>query len=163
MPQTGHWPVRQVNVVNICLMVGHQHDIYLATRTGQIRQVQQILLKRPDDLNRVSTEDATTLVYHAAFCGHKELLLWLLEEGGQADWLRTYMASCNIIRDILKPYTVHENEKRTAIHVIKRHLGIRVHNWLWQPITRDGNPGIFARLLVKDMLVQQADGFQQWS
>lgn len=144
-------------------MVGHQHDIFLATRTGQIRQVQQILLKRPDDLNRVSTEDATTLVYHAAFCGHKELLLWLLEEGGQADWLRTYMASCNIIRDILKPYTVHENKKRTAIHVIKRHLGMRVHNWLWQPITRDGKPGVFARLLVKDLLVQQADGFQQWS
>lgn len=93
----------RVKVVTTGLMVGHQHDLFLATRTGQIRQVQQILSKRPDDLNRVSTEDAITLVYHAAFCGHKELLLWLLEEGGQADWLRTYMVSCNIIRDILKP------------------------------------------------------------
>lgn len=47
--------------------------------------------------------------------------------------------------------------------MIKRHLGMRVHNWLWQPITRDGKPGIFARLLVKDMLVNQVDDFQQWA
>ena len=125
--------------------------------------MQQILLSRPNDLNRVSSEDATTLVYHAAFCGHSELLQWLLEEGGKADWPRTYMASCLGIRDILKPYTIHGNKKRAAMHVIKRHMGAHVHNWLWKPITRDGKPGIFARLLVKDMISNQADGFQQWT
>ena len=140
----------------------HDHHLLLATRTGQTTQVQQILSSHPGYLNRVSSDDATTLLYHAAFCGHAQLLKWMLEEGGQADWQRTYMASCcPIIRDVLRPYVNQDKKEQAAIRVIRKHMGAHVHNWLWKPITRDGKPGIFARMLIRDMVSSQADGFQQ--
>ena len=111
----------------------------MATRIGQTRTVRQIISRRPDYLNKVSTDDGTTLVYHAARCGHIKVLQYLLNAGDEADWQRTYMASCcPAIRAILKPYVTAVKKKQAAIIVIRKHLAVPVHNWLWKPITRDG-------------------------
>lgn len=135
----------------------------MATRTGQTSTIEHIISRRPDYLNKVSTDDGTTLVYHAARCGHTEVLQYLLDAGDQADWQRAYMASCcPTIQATLKPYINAAKKKQAAMIVIRKHLAVPMHAWLWKPVTRDGKHGVFARLLVKEMLSAQADGFQQW-
>lgn len=112
----------------------------MATRTGQTSTIEHIISRRPDYLNKVSTDD-----------------------GDQADWQRAYMASCcPTIQATLKPYINAAKKKQAAMIVIRKHLAVPMHAWLWKPVTRDGKHGVFARLLVKEMLSAQADGFQQW-
>lgn len=116
-------------------------SIVTATRTGRMQLVQDMLKKDPRLLNKA--EDGMTIVYHAAFCGHANLLRWLLEQGGAADWDRTYINSCDRIRPIIK---VH-SRRDIAARCIQKHL----HNWLWKPVTNDGKRGINARLLLRDL------------
>ena len=123
----------------------HTDSIVTATRTGQKQLVQEMLSRDPTLLNRCF--DDCTLVYHAAFCGHADLLNWLLEQGGNADWQRTYKNSCDRIRPVVKSHMKMLETREAAAALIQKHL----HAWMWKPVTNDGKIGINARLLLTDL------------